>query len=138
MIVGLSAAILQGAFVVTQDIDLWFKNEGDPLIAKIIQKFGGAYVPTIPAIMNNPRFAGPEFEALDIVFNISGVGSFDEEFRKAKTVEIDGVEFYLLPLEKIIRSKKLANRPKDKAVLPILEDTLKTMTSLAKLEKSQK
>lgn len=135
MIVGLSAATLQGAFVVTQDIDLWFKDVGDPLISKIIQKFGGAYVSTIPTIMNAPRFVGSEFHALDIVFNIGGVDSFDEEFQKAKTVEIDGVPFFLLPLEKIIQSKKSANRPKDKAVMPVLEDTLKTLSALNKIEK---
>lgn len=28
MVVGLSAATLQGAPVVTQDVDLWFKNPG--------------------------------------------------------------------------------------------------------------
>ena len=30
MIVGLSAATLQGAPVVTQDVDLWFENLGEP------------------------------------------------------------------------------------------------------------
>ena len=30
MLVGLSAAVLQGAPVVTQDIDLWFENLNDP------------------------------------------------------------------------------------------------------------
>ena len=30
MVVGLSAATLQGAPVVTQDVDLWFENLGEP------------------------------------------------------------------------------------------------------------
>lgn len=30
MVVGLSAAALQGAPVVTQDVDLWFENLADP------------------------------------------------------------------------------------------------------------
>ncbi|MBI4324951.1 MAG: hypothetical protein HY674_06770 [Chloroflexi bacterium] len=32
MVVGLSAAALQGAPVVTQDVDLWFKDLSDPRI----------------------------------------------------------------------------------------------------------
>ena len=135
MIVGLSAATLQGAVVVTQDVDLWFKSYEDPRITEIIQKFGGAYVPTFPSLMNRPQFIGPEFESLDIVFGISGVGSFEEEFKNAKTIKIDETDFLLLPLEKIIQSKKKANRPKDKAVMPILEDTLKIILALEKSEK---
>lgn len=136
MIVGLSAATLQGACVATQDIDLWFENVGNPLVSEIIQKFGGAYVPVIPSIMNPPRFVGTEFHALDIVFNMSGLGEFEEEFKSAATANIDGVDFYILPLERIIQSKKKASRPKDKAILPVLEDTLKTIRSLQKLEKT--
>jgi hypothetical protein len=45
MIVGLSAAALQGAPVVTQDIDLWFRDLSDPGIKKALKKVGGAFVP---------------------------------------------------------------------------------------------
>jgi hypothetical protein len=38
MIVGLSAAALQGAPVVTQDVDLWFKDLSDPGIKKALKK----------------------------------------------------------------------------------------------------
>ena len=38
MIVGLSAAALQGAPVVTQDIDLWFRQLPDPGIERALKK----------------------------------------------------------------------------------------------------
>ncbi len=44
ILVGLSAAALQGAPVVTQDIDLWFKDLADPGIKKALKKVGGFYV----------------------------------------------------------------------------------------------
>lgn len=45
MIVGLSAAALQGAPVVTQDIDLWFHNLSDPRIRTALDKVDAIYVP---------------------------------------------------------------------------------------------
>ena len=36
MVVGLSAATMQGAPVVTQDVDLWFEKLGDPKISQAL------------------------------------------------------------------------------------------------------
>ncbi|MGB7747091.1 MAG: hypothetical protein WBN75_07380 [Verrucomicrobiia bacterium] len=38
MVVGLSAAALQGAPVVTEDIDLWFDNLSDPKLMQALVK----------------------------------------------------------------------------------------------------
>ena len=38
MIVGLSAAALQGAPAVTQDIDLWFKDLADPKLTNALDR----------------------------------------------------------------------------------------------------
>ena len=38
MLVGLSAAALQGAPVVTQDVDLWFKDLAHPGIRKALRR----------------------------------------------------------------------------------------------------
>lgn len=45
MVVGLSAAALQGAPVVTQDVDLWFENLSDPRIGEALREVDAAYVP---------------------------------------------------------------------------------------------
>ena len=50
MVVGLSAATLQGALVVTQDVDLWFENLGEPKMVRALEEVGAAYVP--PSIHN--------------------------------------------------------------------------------------
>ena len=36
MIIGVGAAVLQGADAVTQDLDLWFRSLGDPAIARLL------------------------------------------------------------------------------------------------------
>ncbi len=45
LVVGLSAAALQGAPVVTEDIDLWFENLSDPRLMQALVAIGAAYIP---------------------------------------------------------------------------------------------
>jgi len=125
MIVGLSAATIQGAVVSTQDVDLWFRDLSDPQIQEAIEAQGGAYIPPMPQFQNPPSFAGEDFEFLDIVTHLSGLKSFDEEYQNAITEEIEGIPVKILPLERIFLSKKTAGRAKDKAALPALEVALK-------------
>ena len=64
MVVGLSAATLQGAPVVTQDVDLWFEKLGDPNLSQALQRVGAAYVP--PSVLNPPMLAGPGAELFEV------------------------------------------------------------------------
>lgn len=65
MVVGLSAATLQGAPVVTQDVGLWFENLGALKTSRALQEVGAAYVP--PSNSNPPMLAGAGAELFDIV-----------------------------------------------------------------------
>lgn len=58
---------------------------------------------------------------LDISFVPSGTQGYDDLARHAITLDIDGVRTYVASLADIIRSKEAAGRPKDLAVLPLLE-----------------
>jgi len=122
LVVGLAAATLQGAAVVTQDIDLWFDDLNDPGIKKALKKVGGAFVPSFGH--NAPGFAGDAVDLFDLVTSMSGLPKFDKEYKNAVEVDLNGVLVKILPLERIIVSKKAANRKKDKAVLPVLENAL--------------
>src|SRR3990172_8048438 len=77
MIVGLSAATLQGAPVVTQDVDLWFRDVTDPGVAKALKKVHGVYLP--PAADRPPMFAGKAVQLFDIVVRMDGLKSFEKE-----------------------------------------------------------
>jgi hypothetical protein len=122
LVVGLASAALQGAPAVTQDIDLWFRDLADPGIRKALARVGAAYVPPIGS--NPPMFAGSGVELFDIVLHVDGLRSFDEEARDAIEVSLEGLLVKLLPLERIIASKKAANRPKDRLSLPVLKNAL--------------
>jgi hypothetical protein len=125
MIVGLAAAALQGAAVVTQDVDLWFRDLDDPGIRKALSKAGGAYVPSVK--LNPPMFAGKAVNLFDIVVHMHGLDSFDQESRNALSISLGKFSVRVLSLERIIRSKKALGRRKDKLVLPVLSDALKAL-----------
>ena len=120
MIVGLSAALLQGAPAVTQDIDLWFKDLQDPGIRKALRAVGGSYVPSVG--LNPPVLAGSAVALFDVVLHMHGLESFDKELKHAIEVPIGGVAVKVLGIERIIASKEAANRDKDRLVLPVLRD----------------
>ena len=77
MVVGLSAAALQGAPVVTQDVDLWFGDLSDPGIKKALKKVKGSYVP--PSTNNPPLFTGKAVKLFDIVVHMHGLNNFEKE-----------------------------------------------------------
>lgn len=125
MIVGLSAAALQGAPVVTQDIDLWFKDLADPGIHAALKTVGGSYVP--PTIQNPPLFDGRDVQMFDIVVNMHGLGTFDEERENTVGIRLGRRKVPVLKLERIIASKKSIGRKKDKLSLDVLDDALKAI-----------
>ncbi len=124
LIVGLGAAVLQGADTVTADIDLWFANREDPGIAEAARRAGGVWVPASFGMMP-PMLGGNELgDRFDVVLKLSGLNEFDVEARAAKSIEVDGLAVPVLPLERIIHSKRSAGPAKDLAVLPALEAAL--------------
>jgi hypothetical protein len=122
MVVGLSAATLQGAPVVTQDIELWFKDLGDPKLKKVLKKVGGIYVP--PQGLHPPAFAGKHLELFDIVLTMHGLKKFSQEAKNVLEVPLGRYKIKVLPLERIIKSKETLGREKDRLTLKILKDTL--------------
>lgn len=122
MIVGLSAATLQGAPVVTQDVDLWFRDLTDPGIGKALRKVRGTYIP--PTGAHPPMFAGRSVELFGIVTHMHGLGTFSEEYDRTLKVRLGRIKVRVLRLDRIIVSKEAIGREKDRLVLPVLRDVL--------------
>jgi predicted nucleotidyltransferase len=131
IIIGLSAAALQGAPVVTQDIDIWFKDLNSPKLKKALKQAKVTYIP--PFGLNPPMFAGESTDLIDIVLSVTGLDKFDDEVKDTFEIELTNFKIKVLPLEKIIKSKKKLGRPKDKLVIPVLEEVLKTLKSIEAL-----
>ena len=129
MVVGLSAAALQGAPVVTEDIDLWFDDLSNPKLMQALVKVGAAYIP--PFGYNPPMLGGAGSEPFDVVIRMDGLGKFGDEWKRACEIKVGRLILKVLPLERILVSKQAANRPKDQRVIPVLQNTLRTLRTKA-------
>lgn len=129
MIVGLGAAALQGAPAVTQDVDLWFADLDDPGIRRALASVGGAYVASTAS--TPPMFVGRAVALFDVVTTMHGLDGFAREALRAAIVPIGKARVKILPLERIIASKRALDRPKDRLVLPVLEDAVRARDVVA-------
>src|SRR2546425_540986 len=100
------------------------------LIVEARGRVGGVYVPTTAS--TPPLFAGKNVSLFDIVLRMDGLGSFDRESRDSMLIRLGRMKVRVLPLARIIASKKAANRAKDRLILPVLEDALATLKKAKK------
>lgn len=124
LVVGMSAALMQGARGATEDIDLWFENLSDPRIGEAVRAAGGIWISgsfgTAP-----PRIGGDELgERFDVVTHMDGLDDFSKEYASVRFEPVDNVRLPLLPLRRILHSKKVAGRPKDLLAAHAIEDAL--------------
>lgn len=122
LVVGMGAALIEGAPVTTQDLDLWLGTLDDQQLREAARCAGGFY--TSGFGLQPPAVGGEGLDRIDLVLTASGLESFDGEYAGAREYDVDGVRVTVLPLERVIVSKLAAKRPKDLAQMPILEATL--------------
>jgi len=122
IVVGLAAAALQGAVVVTQDVDLWFRDLADQELREALKAVGGTYVP--PTGSQPPMFVGRAVKLFDVVTHMHGLDGFESERAHVLKIPVGRLKVPVLRLDRIIRSKEVTGRPKDKLVLPLLRDVL--------------
>ena len=123
LIIGMGAAVLEGAPVATQDIDLWFESVDTDRITLAAQDAGGFWISGFG--MQPPAFGGDGLSRIDVVLTAHGLGRFEDEYAGGVEREIEGVVVRILPLDRVIASKRATSRPKDTAGLPALEATLR-------------
>src|ERR1041384_488468 len=88
MIVGLSAASLQGANTTTVDVDLWFETTSDPRIAEAARAAGGDW---ISGFGRMPAQLSGALDRFDLVHYMHGLERFANEFGRAKVMTVEGV-----------------------------------------------
>jgi hypothetical protein len=124
LIVGVAAAVMQGAPLVTEDIDLWFEDRADPRLHEAAKRAGGVFVPGHFGMMPAQVGGGTIGDRIDVVTSPDGLEAFGVEYQGALVLEVDGLAIRVLPIERVIASKRAAGRPKDLATLPALEAAL--------------
>ena len=134
VIVGNVAAILNDAPMLTRDVDVFVGDT--PRVRKKMATLAKALDGAAPQpILERPGARGrpgvhdgvritTSVVPVDVLFRIAGDMSLDDIRARAKTFDFAGEKLIVASLEDVIRSKEAADRSKDRAVLPLLRDTL--------------
>jgi len=134
IIVGNAAAAILGVPVTTQDIDLLVRDT--PSNREKIDKFCAALGAARPVAISELTTAQTILGAawpVDLLFDrLIGGLEFASVRSRSRAIVIGDVTATVASLEDIIRSKEVANRPKDQAVLPLLRDALRVIQTLDK------
>ena len=128
ILIGNAAAAMQGAPVTTVDFDFMFRPTPVNLakLKKFAQRLDAVILrPYYPMsqlyrVMNDDRGLQADFMPA-----IHGVKSFNSLRSRAEKIDFGGHALWIANLADIIASKRAAARPRDKAVLEILEKTLR-------------
>ncbi len=121
----MSAAILQGVLVTTLDTDIWVdlpERQYVRLMNLILGQGGTALAPTLYALSDG--------HLVNFLFTVHGLRSFDAEFKHAAEGKIEGEPVKVLPLERILKSKKTIRRDKDLVHIFHIERFLKGRRTL--------
>jgi hypothetical protein len=127
VLIGNAAAALQGAPVTTVDFDFFFRKTPANLkkLKRIAADLGAiALHPYYPASGLIRLMRDEDGLQLDFMDVIDGVASFEGLRRRSLQVRLGEASLNVAALPDIIKSKKAAGRPRDLAVIEILEKTL--------------
>ncbi len=132
IIVGNAASILNGAPVTTQDVDLLIRDTASnrQKLARFADLVGGLPPVPLSELSNAERILGAGVPIGVLFDSMAGGLKFASVRSRAEKATIDGERLVYATLADVIRSKRAANREKDRAVLPILQATLKTLKAL--------
>lgn len=135
VMVGNAAAALHGAPVTTLDIDFMFRKTPSnmkKLKAVALSLGASIFRPYYPVsalfrVVNDERGL-----QLDFMPRLDGIRSFEGLRSRATAVSFGDQTLLIASLADIIKSKRAANRNRDRAVLEILEKTLDEQNDLEK------
>ncbi len=131
ILIGNAGAAIQGAPITTIDVDFIFRPTAANLkklkkIAKELQAV--IYRPFYPAAGVYRLSREADLLQIDFLVKASGIRSFEGLKSRAERVNFDGSVLLVASIEDIIKSKKAAGRPRDLAVMYVLEEAASRKT----------
>ncbi len=126
VLIGNAAAALHGAPVTTVDFDFLFRKTARNLAKlKAVARGLGATIlrPYYPASDLFRVVRDDDGLQVDFMGTIHGLRSFEGVRDRATSVDLGDTTILVASLADVIKSKRAARRPRDLAVLPILEAT---------------
>ncbi|HEV8541563.1 MAG TPA: hypothetical protein VGR78_04150 [Verrucomicrobiae bacterium] len=115
----MSAAVLQGVPVVTHDVDLWLDLPPRQYMRaiNIAVRAGATMVRKTIVELSDGML-------VNFIYEVTGLGAFATEFRKAREFRFRGCDIPVMPLKSIRRSKAAVMRDKDPAHIHYIDQIL--------------
>jgi hypothetical protein len=126
VLIGNAAAALQGAPVTTVDFDFMFRRTAINLrkLKALAARLGATVLRPYYPVSDMFRVVRDEDGLqLDFMATIHGVRSFASLRARAVEITVGGSPLRVASLADIVRSKRAARRPRDLAILDVLEKT---------------
>ncbi len=127
ILIGNAAAALQGAPVTTVDFDFLFCRTPANMrkLTALADELGAVVMrPYYPLSGLYRVIRDDDGLQLDFMSVIDGVSSFEGLRKRSRLVKFGECYMRVASLSDVIRSKRAAGRPRDRAVLDVLENTL--------------
>jgi predicted nucleotidyltransferase len=135
IVVGGVAAVLEGAPVSTFDLDVVYALEESNIdrLAGALEELDAVYVdpggrnisPTAERLRGGGHhLLRTRHGRLDVMGSVGDELAFPDLLPRSRTQTVHGLEIVVLTLEALIATKESADRPKDRAVLDLLRETL--------------
>lgn len=126
-IVGMTAAVLQGVMVTTLDTDIWVDlptRQYPRLMNMCLGQGATALSPTVYVLSDG--------QVVNFLFSVNGLRSFAHEYKSAVWKKLEGLRVKVLPLERILKSKRTIMRDKDLLHIHYIERMLKARKTIGK------
>src|SRR5262245_35818469 len=105
MLIGMSAAIVQGVMETTLDVDIWVDVPPRQYmrLQNVARKLGATMAAQTVAYLSDGT-------PVNYVFAVTGLGSFASEFRHCRRLEFHGKRIPVLRVQRILKSKRAVLR----------------------------
>jgi predicted nucleotidyltransferase len=134
VLIGNAGAALLGAPVTSVDLDFFIRDtrQNQEKLERLAVALGGLAVtrPGEPTSRMVRLLGKPS--PLDFVVALSSGARFEAVRSRSTDVDVGGVAVRVASLDDIIAAKRAAGRPKDLAVLPLLEQTAQVLEAMTR------
>ncbi len=130
MLVGMSAANLQGIMASTIDVDIWIGLPARQYVR--VQNLCRKLKATVQSA--NKVYLEDD-TPVDFIYKVTGLENFHQEYRRAIHMPFHGLKLPVLPLERICRSKTAAGRDKDQLHVLLIRNYLETKKNVTRRAK---
>lgn len=121
----MTAAVYQGVMINTMDTDFWVD-----LPTRQYMRLWGLIRTQGGSALSQTLYVLSDGKVVNFLFEVTGLKSFAAEYRDALTMKMEGLKVKVLPLTRILKSKKTIMRDKDLAHIPHIERVLSAQKKL--------